>query len=97
MKKALKRIPKFKSEDEEAQFWLTHSSTDYVDWSKAKVLHAPLVKRANVTLPISLPKSTYNRLRELADRRDIPYADLAKQIFRDGLKKELAAKTARGG
>jgi hypothetical protein len=95
MKKALKNIPKFKNEDEEAQFWLTHSSVDYTDWSKAKVLHAPLVKRSNITLPISLPKSAYNRLRELADKRDVPYADLAKQIFREGLKKELSAKSVR--
>jgi hypothetical protein len=97
MKKALKKIPKFKSEDDEALFWLTHSSADYVDWKKARVLHAPLVKRSSITIPISLPKSTYNRLRELADQRDVPYGNLAKQIFSEGLKKELAAKTAKRG
>jgi hypothetical protein len=90
MKKALKKIPKFKSEDDEARFWLSHSSTDYVDWSAAKRLRSPLVKRtANITLPLTLPKATYNRLRELASDRDVPYTLLARQIFRDGLRNEM--------
>lgn len=36
MSKKLKLIPKFKNEDEEFEFWSTHDSTDYVDWSKAE-------------------------------------------------------------
>lgn len=35
-KKKLKKIPKFKNEQEEAEFWRTHDSTEYLDWSKAK-------------------------------------------------------------
>jgi hypothetical protein len=31
-----KRIPKFENEEEERKFWLTHDSTEYVDWKKAK-------------------------------------------------------------
>jgi hypothetical protein len=31
-----KKIPKFKSEDEERRFWATHDVTDYFDWSRAK-------------------------------------------------------------
>lgn len=36
--KPKKRLPKFKSEDEERRFWSTHDSTDYLDWSKAQRL-----------------------------------------------------------
>ena len=39
-----KKIPKFKSEDEEREFWATHDSTDYVDWSKAKRVTFPNLK-----------------------------------------------------
>ena len=28
----LKKIPYFKSEKEEREFWQTHDSTEYVDW-----------------------------------------------------------------
>lgn len=34
MKKSLK-LPKFKNEDEEWDFWATHIATDYFDMSKA--------------------------------------------------------------
>ena len=36
--KPKKRLPKFTSEAEERQFWATHDSTEYLDWSKAKRL-----------------------------------------------------------
>ena len=35
-KKRLKPIPRFHSEPEEREFWATHDTTDYVDWSKAQ-------------------------------------------------------------
>jgi hypothetical protein len=35
-RKSLKAVPKFKSEDEEREFWATHDSTHYVDWSRAR-------------------------------------------------------------
>jgi hypothetical protein len=31
-----KPIPKFESEDQEREFWATHDSTEYVDWSRAR-------------------------------------------------------------
>ncbi len=36
MKNTLKKIPKFKNEDAERDFWATHDTTEYIDWSKAK-------------------------------------------------------------
>ena len=36
MTKKLKPIPHFDSEDDEREFWATHESSDYFDWSKAK-------------------------------------------------------------
>ena len=34
--KTLKKLPKFKSEANEREFWLSHDSADYLDWSKAR-------------------------------------------------------------
>jgi hypothetical protein len=34
--RTLKPIPKFESEDQEREFWATHDSTDYVDWSHSR-------------------------------------------------------------
>ena len=30
------RIPTFKNEEEEREFWATHDSTDYINWDKAE-------------------------------------------------------------
>ncbi|PIR61746.1 MAG: hypothetical protein COU66_02165 [Candidatus Pacebacteria bacterium CG10_big_fil_rev_8_21_14_0_10_44_11] len=42
----LKNIPNFKSEAEERKFWETHDSTEYVDWSKAKVMTFPNLQQS---------------------------------------------------
>lgn len=42
--KRLKKIPKFKSEQEEREFWLTHDTTEYLDWSKAVRVKFPNLK-----------------------------------------------------
>ncbi|MBI3761505.1 MAG: hypothetical protein HY260_06540 [Chloroflexi bacterium] len=34
----LKPIPQFKSEKEEADFWASHDTTEYVDWNTAEVI-----------------------------------------------------------
>lgn len=36
--KRLGKIPKFKTKKEEIEFWDTHDSTKYIDWSKAVAL-----------------------------------------------------------
>ena len=41
-----KTIPKFKTEDEEREFWATHDSTDFIDWKKAVTLVMPKLKRS---------------------------------------------------
>ena len=41
-----KTIPKFKTEDEEREFWATHGSTDFIDWSKATKVTFPKLKRS---------------------------------------------------
>ena len=34
--KKLKKIPEFKTIEEEREFWQAHDSMNYVDWGKAK-------------------------------------------------------------
>jgi hypothetical protein len=31
-----KKLPKFKNEDEEREFWSEHDSTEYIDWNNAE-------------------------------------------------------------
>lgn len=40
----LRPIPRFENEAQEREFWETHDSTDYVDWSKAERVRFPNLK-----------------------------------------------------
>jgi tRNA(adenine34) deaminase len=37
-----KKIPKFKNEDEEREFWSKHDSTNFIDWKKSKRISNPV-------------------------------------------------------
>jgi hypothetical protein len=45
--KQLKDLPEFKNEDEEFEFWATHDTSDYFDWSKAERLSFPNLKSSD--------------------------------------------------
>jgi hypothetical protein len=49
--KRLKKIPKFKDEDAEREFWSNADSTEYIDWSKAQMLLFRTFANASNDLP----------------------------------------------
>jgi predicted DNA binding CopG/RHH family protein len=91
-KPKLKPIPRFKTEDEEAKFWLTHDSTEYVDWSKAQLVTFPNLKPSTQTISLRLPKAMLNELKVLANARDVPYQSLMKMLLAQALKQEAAPR-----
>jgi predicted DNA binding CopG/RHH family protein len=78
MSKKLKPIPHFRSEAEERQFWETHDSTDYVDWSKAQHPRFPNLKLATQSISLRLPLGLLERIKIAANKRDVPYQSLIK-------------------
>ena len=89
MKKELKEIPKFKTEDEEREFWATHDSTDYFDWDKAKRVVFPNLKPTTRTISLRLPNSMLDGLKVAANKRDVPYQSLIKMFLKERLDEEL--------
>ena len=87
--KTLKKIPKFKTEDEESDFWLTHDTTEYIDWSKAHRVVFPHLRPSVKSISIRLPESMLEELRLLANKRDVPYQSLLKIYLSDRLAAEL--------
>ena len=81
MKKADKRIPKFKNEDEEREFWATHSSLDYFDAKKLKRASFPKLKPSLKSISIRLPEDMLAELKILANKKDVPYQSLAKMYL----------------
>lgn len=93
MMKKLKKIPKFKTEDEERKFWSNAGSTDYVDWTKAKRVSFPKLKPSTKTISIRLPEHLIEGLKALANKRDVPYQSLIKIILNERIVKELRNRT----
>ena len=85
--KKLKKVPKFKNEREEREFWETHDTTEYVDWSKARVVTFPNLKKSTKTISLRLPEDMLLSLKVKANAMDVPYQSLIKMI----LQKELSA------
>ena len=90
MKKSKKiRIPKFRNEDEEREFWASHDSTDYIDWSEAREVIMPNLKPTLKTISIRLPEIMLEELKLIANKRDVPYQSLMKIFLAERVKQEL--------
>ena len=78
MKKKDKTIPKFKNEDEEREFWANHSPLDYFDTKDFKRALFPNLKPSLKSISIRLPEDMIAELKNLANKRDVPYQSLVK-------------------
>ena len=86
-----KRIPIFKSEDAEREFWATHDSTDYIDWGKADSVTFSNLKPSVKKISLRLPESMLEELKLLANKKDVPYQSLLKIFLAERIEKELGA------
>lgn len=87
--KQLKKIPSFKSEDEEREFWATHDSTEYIDWSKAQKTVFPNLKPSTESISLRLPSFLLARIKQLANKKDVPYQSLMKIFLSEKVEQEL--------
>jgi len=85
----MKKIPKFKTEDEERDFWANADSSDYIDWSKARRVLLPNIKPSLRTISLRLPELMIEELKIIANKRDVPYQSLIKIFLSERLSKEL--------
>jgi predicted DNA binding CopG/RHH family protein len=87
----MKKVPRFKSETEERDFWAGADSSDYVDWAKAKRVVLPNLKPSLKTISLRLPEIMLEELKLLANKRDVPYQSLIKIFLSERLAKEIKA------
>jgi predicted DNA binding CopG/RHH family protein len=84
-----KQIPAFANEDEEREFWATHDSTEFIDWSKAEPAVFPSLKPSTRSISLRLPESILVGLKMLANKRDVPYQSLLKVFLAERVEAEL--------
>ena len=86
--KKYKLIPKFKNEDEEIDFWAVHYTTDYFDVDQPVKLNLSSLKKTTRPITIRLPVDLINRLKIVANKKDVPYQSLLKIMLSEKLKEE---------
>ena len=91
MQKKLKEIPIFKNEDDEREFWAKHDSTDFVDWDKAETVVFAKLKPTTRMISLRLSGSMLDKIRLVANKRDVPYQSLIKMFLTERIDEELKA------
>ncbi len=86
--KPLKPIPQFRTETEEREFWATHDTTEYLDWSKARRAVFPNLRPSTETISLRLPAPLLADLKTLANERDVPYQSLLKILLAQQVRQE---------
>ena len=78
MKNTRKKIPLFKNEDQEREFWSKNSPLDFMDIASVEQGAFPNLKPTTKSISIRLPEHMLEQLKILAHKRDIPYQSLVK-------------------
>lgn len=87
--KKLKPIPNFANEDDERDFWATHDSTEYFDFSHPIQMDFSHLRPSTNSMTIRLPSGMLSDLRTLANKRDVPYQSLLKIFLAERIRQEL--------
>jgi predicted DNA binding CopG/RHH family protein len=86
-----KKIPAFKNEEEEREFWATHDSTEYINWNKSERVTFSNLKPSVKKISLRLPETMIEELKLLANKRDVPYQSLLKIFLAERIEKEFEA------
>ncbi|OGS34869.1 MAG: hypothetical protein A2293_07080 [Elusimicrobia bacterium RIFOXYB2_FULL_49_7] len=101
MKKILKKIPQFKNEDLEHDFWAKADPSDYFDMTKPKRVILPNLKPSTEKISLRLPANLLYRIKSVANRSDIPYQSYMKLILSEKMNElfqaPMKAATVHGG
>jgi len=89
MMKKYKKIPKFKSDNEEIEFWSKQDSSEYIDWDKGERVLLTNLKPTLRSISIRLPEIMLSKLKILANKSDIPYQSLIKIFLQERIEKEM--------
>jgi len=80
----MKKVPEFKNEDEEFEFWSTADSTEYVDWSRDLRVKFVKLKPTLRTISVRLPVAMVEDLKILANQRHVPTSRCSRSFWPNG-------------
>lgn len=89
MPKKLKEIPNFKTEEDMREFWADNDSTEFIDWENAESVILPKLKPTTRTISIRISASMLDKIRLVANKREVPYQSLIKSFLQERIDEEL--------
>ena len=82
----MKKIPKFKTKEEVARYWETHSLQDYhKDTNDAEIA---FVKKPKKTVAIRLDPDDIKSVEKIAERKGLSYTSLLRMWIKEHLSRE---------
>jgi predicted DNA binding CopG/RHH family protein len=87
----VKTIPKFKSEQEEAEFWDAHDSADYVDDTEPAELTFVDARPPKRSISLRIDGDAIDKLKDIAGRKGMGYQTLIRMWVMERLEKEMEA------
>jgi predicted DNA binding CopG/RHH family protein len=99
MNKKRSKMPNFKSESEEADWWASRAGREYLKQKSAEAqlagnnprgssLVAKMNRTSSVQIAIRLPQADLAQARKLAERKGLGYQTLLKMLVHEGLARE---------
>jgi predicted DNA binding CopG/RHH family protein len=82
------KVPKFTTEQEEAEFWATHDSTDYVEDTEAVDVTFIDSRPPKKQIALRLDGETIDALKAVASRKGIGYQTLIRLWVNERLEQE---------
>ncbi len=82
------KIPKFKNEDEERNFWSKFDLAQHFEPSDFKRVSFPNLKPSSQPISLRLPSHLIARVKEHANELDMPYQSLIKKYIAEGILAE---------
>lgn len=67
---------------------MSHDSTKYIDWSQARRIEFPNLKSTTKTISLRLPLMLLYEIKELANKKDVPYQSLMKIFLDEKIREE---------
>jgi predicted DNA binding CopG/RHH family protein len=77
------------NEDEEREFWTTHSTADYFKSDNIVEMDLSRLKPSTEAISLRLSTSLLNSIKRIANKNDVPYQSLIKMMLVNGVKNEL--------
>lgn len=89
----MKKLPEFKSEEEEAEFWDTHDTTEYTEEWDELIIGGP--KSASVHIRVE--PQVKAKLEEYAHSKNMEISDMVRPWFYEGLEREIRLRFPEPG